>query len=634
MRSKRKRFKRRPTFEKLHARLPLAASLELDVAINEVNTEENPLLLPASSEMRLNYTVTNTGSESLTQVAIEDDRGSTEIGDNFSPQAVQRQGNSYGPLGQSLATFEGLKIAKFLHHPTLPIIYGSAVSHNSIAVINTSTMKLDSLVPIGSHPYGMAITDDGSILYVANASSTTIGVLDTRTLEVLPRIFVDQPPQDVEVAADGTLFVLQNRELNRIDPTTGQELSVLPVSAYSGELTINASKDRLYYADYGLSPASLYVFDITTEPASLVWESPHGGGLSGSNGQDLALSHDNSFISYAAGAGQLGYKIAKYDTSTMAIEGTFDTGAYPREITFSPDDAIAYTVNSRGNIKTWDTTFFASRGQFAVSGEAHELIVDQTGQLLLAAFEDRLEIFATGRNASANVGDTNLDGILDPGESWLYEAQRLSLPGHKVHRVTVGGNDADENLVVAQAFPSYIGIEYLTAKENIDGVEIATLPGSRFLEPSDARFEIVNEVLKVKEGHSLQTSDSGLELTLRDPVTHSTQHFIDLTVLENTLPWHNNDDPWDSTGDGVVSPLDALVIIDDLNRNHARDLPANRPQAAPMMDTNLDGYATPLDALLVIDFLNQSGEGEKQEDVAWTNFWNDLDERDKRNLSF
>src|SRR6185436_9022461 len=131
----------------------------------------------------------------------------------------------------------------------------------------------------------------------------------------------------------------------QIDPATGQSVGAnLPnVFVYGGELAISPSRDRLYYADYGLSPASLYQFDLTVSPPKLLWESPHGG-LSGSNGQDLAISPDGSFVSYACGAGQGGYVIAKYRTSDMAILGTFNTDAYPREITFSPDGTTAYTV--------------------------------------------------------------------------------------------------------------------------------------------------------------------------------------------------------------------------------------------------------------------------------------------------
>ena len=63
----------------------------------------------------------------------------------------------------------------------------------------------------------------------------------------------------------------------------------------------------------------------------------------------------------------------------------------------------------------------------------------------------------------------------------------------------------------------------------------------------------------------------------------------------------------DVNGDGQVTPLDALIII-----NHLSSLPSNWN---PRLDVSSDGRATPLDALLVVNLLNRSrasmsGEGE------------------------
>jgi hypothetical protein len=155
----------------------------------------------------------------------------------------------------------------------------------------------------------------------------------------------------------------------------------------SGEIELSPDKNTLYYGDYGSSPASLYQFDVSGSTPVKTWEDDHGD--MGSNGQDLELSHSGTFISYACGAGQGGYRIAKFRTSDMAILGTFDTGAYPREIAFSLYDSIAYTVHTRGLIDLWDTKTFLSLGSITTptaDDYATELIVDQTGQQLFAAF--------------------------------------------------------------------------------------------------------------------------------------------------------------------------------------------------------------------------------------------------------
>ncbi len=64
----------------------------------------------------------------------------------------------------------------------------------------------------------------------------------------------------------------------------------------------------------------------------------------------------------------------------------------------------------------------------------------------------------------------------------------------------------------------------------------------------------------------------------------------------------------DVNGDGQISPIDALLVINRLNRDRINDpLPSEG-----RLNTNRDSAISPIDALLVINFLNQrtSGEGE------------------------
>jgi hypothetical protein len=84
-----------------------------------------------------------------------------------------------------------------------------------------------------------------------------------------------------------------------------------------------------------------------------------------------------------------------------------------------------------------------------------------------------------------------------------------------------------------------------------------------------------------------------------------------IDVTDNPFPWHNSLLAQDVNADGVVAPLDALVIINDLNSTGSRSL--NSGSGAPFLDVSQDGAVTPLDVLLVINFLNDrsaTGEGE------------------------
>ena len=93
-----------------------------------------------------------------------------------------------------------------------------------------------------------------------------------------------------------------------------------------------------------------------------------------------------------------------------------------------------------------------------------------------------------------------------------------------------------------------------------------------------------------------------------------------LSIRAVDHPWRNLTEPLDVNGDGSVSPLDALVVINELNARQISDdtgrlpLPPTPPQTPPpFYDVTGDDFATSLDALVVINFLNDdeaSGEGE------------------------
>ncbi|MEM7475136.1 MAG: trypsin-like serine protease, partial [Planctomycetota bacterium] len=94
-----------------------------------------------------------------------------------------------------------------------------------------------------------------------------------------------------------------------------------------------------------------------------------------------------------------------------------------------------------------------------------------------------------------------------------------------------------------------------------------------------------------------------------------------VSVVEALTPWHNEEKPSDVSGDTHLSPIDALLVVDYLNRQakSGDSLPVRNEVTAPFYDVNKDGQASPLDALLVITELNQrtaSGEGEYAEHSA------------------
>jgi len=85
----------------------------------------------------------------------------------------------------------------------------------------------------------------------------------------------------------------------------------------------------------------------------------------------------------------------------------------------------------------------------------------------------------------------------------------------------------------------------------------------------------------------------------------------------------NPDNAYDVNGDGYVSPLDVLTVINQINRDGSGPL-GNLPSAAgPYVDAHRDGVLSPMDVLTLINVINAQvaggGEGEQAsvvEDIA------------------
>ncbi|MFO1065984.1 MAG: dockerin type I domain-containing protein, partial [Pirellulales bacterium] len=88
---------------------------------------------------------------------------------------------------------------------------------------------------------------------------------------------------------------------------------------------------------------------------------------------------------------------------------------------------------------------------------------------------------------------------------------------------------------------------------------------------------------------------------------------VDFAFKAAVSDWQNPRNRFDVSNDGFVTPMDALILINELNQRGPHSLlPSDVPP--PYFDVSGDGYISPLDALLVINYLNNSvggsGEGE------------------------
>ena len=132
---------------------------------------------------------------------------------------------------------------------------------------------------------------------------------------------------------------------------------------------------------------------------------------------------------------------------------------------------------------------------------------------------------------------------------------------------------------------------------------------------SDSRFEVRDGVLSLKPGTSVESVESGyIDLTITatsDRTGLRVQKTSRLKVLPDPTPYHNDIDPYDVDGDGKLTPLDPLLIINHINNRGIGPLPppGEGEGKQPDLDVDGDGAVTPLDILILINRLNRFNQG-------------------------
>jgi DNA-binding beta-propeller fold protein YncE len=304
-----------------------------------------------------------------------------------------------------------LTVGHFAEHPSKPIVYASVPDENSVAAFLASDeLRLLFVLPVGPDPRGLCVSPDGSRLYVGTVGQDALAVIDLATLEPLDPIPLPVAPYDVEAGAGNRVYVTPRRDsgtdimqVDGIDGTYMGDFSGGVLVYRAGLLDVSPDLQSLFFVNRGLSPGTLAEFDISTADASLVWKNAHGA--LGSNGQDLAVSRDGMFVSYACGSGNGGYDIFKLSTQDYSLAAEFETGAYPREIVYGPNDHFVYTVHTQGHIDVFNASSGAPIAEIPTIGEPYELLVPRSGRYVFAAFANRLGVYPTLIGRRVGVAD-------------------------------------------------------------------------------------------------------------------------------------------------------------------------------------------------------------------------------------
>ena len=263
----------------------------------------------------------------------------------------------YGPKGVAV-TPDGSKV------------YVTNYINDTVSIINTTTNKVISTVNVGYGPTGVAVSPDGSKAYVTNYNN--VSVIDTATNRVTATVPVpvDVGLTGVAVNPDGTKVYVTNGNYYRegnvsvIDTATNRVTATVPLGIGPTGVVVNPAGTKVYVTSYKYyGSGTVYVIDSATN--NVTAEVPT---ILGSRG--IAINPEGTKVYVPE---YLTNDVSVIDTATNYVIGTVRIGDYylqwPLGVTINPDGTKIYVTvgnfSSPGSVSVIDTT--TDRGPIATT---------------------------------------------------------------------------------------------------------------------------------------------------------------------------------------------------------------------------------------------------------------------------
>jgi YVTN family beta-propeller protein len=217
------------------------------------------------------------------------------------------------------------------------------LTHNyTVSVIATATNTVTATIPVGGFPTGVAVSPDGSIVYVATGG-TNVSVIATATNTVTATIQVGYIPEGVVVAItpDGSKIYVANSSGNTVSviaTATNTVVGTIPLFFPFG-VAVTPDGSRVYVT----SPVenSVSVIDTATNMVIgapiPVGNSPFG----------VAVTPDGSKV-YVANDGDNTVSVIATATNTV-VGFPIPVGSNPYGVAITPDGSKVYVANDGDN---------------------------------------------------------------------------------------------------------------------------------------------------------------------------------------------------------------------------------------------------------------------------------------------
>ena len=149
-------------------------------------------------------------------------------------------------------------------------IYVSLWDKGQLALVDRSSWEVRKIIPVGSHPNDLAMTPDGSRLFVANANSNSVSVIDLEKKKVsetivttlFPKAPEGSTPNALALTPDGRTLFVANADNNNVawidisKPGESEVRGFIPTGWYPSAVAVTVDGSRILVGN-GKGTASL-----------------------------------------------------------------------------------------------------------------------------------------------------------------------------------------------------------------------------------------------------------------------------------------------------------------------------------------------------------------------------------------
>jgi len=225
--------------------------------------------------------------------------------------------------------------------------------------INDNPIALTMFMPFSALAAGLAISPDGSTLFVANYQNDSLSVINTATRLVTNEFVFFAPGQSTAVGempywpvvvsnAQGApvkTYVSSQRDGQVLDVGPAGLSKVIKVGGEPNRMVLSADQTRLYVANGDLD--EIEVIDTTKDiVASRISVARPGYKYKGSSPNSLTLGPAGRRLYVTLGGENA---VAVIDVATQKLLGRIPTGWYPSSVSVSADAKKLYVVNMKSD---------------------------------------------------------------------------------------------------------------------------------------------------------------------------------------------------------------------------------------------------------------------------------------------